>query len=238
MFQYEDQEESTALRLRARMRLTTKSSPQSDEKKPLSLPNKLLRIAACVLALLIGFDIVGVLACTVVDFLSAIFVAFQGMVVIYTIWIVLGIFTGIYTYVIAGSLTFGARPRDWYGSSDRDIDWTDRQEAPATGLTVCLIAFPILVGMSELSILIGGSSESIYVPGNTPLSITYFVTVAITMSAAQVFLYQSRKSGIPPAPPSTASTAADLPALHKPQPELPLFPQQAGRAQTDRRDRR
>ena len=139
--------------------------------KPISLWKKILRIAACTLVLLILSDITGALICTIVDILAEIIVDYQGAALIYVIWFVLGIFTGLFIFTYSGGF---AHPE-----IANPISWLDHPGAQSTGTVVCLISLPILIAVCALASMAGGSSDSVYVPGNTPLTITFFVAISI-----------------------------------------------------------
>jgi hypothetical protein len=152
---------------------------------PISLPQKILRIAGCTLVLLILSDIAGVVVCTVFDILSSILVSFQGMALTYTVWFVLGIFTGFFIYSYSGGF---AHPE-----ISEPTAWLDHPTARKTGMLVCLVSVPLLVGVCLLVSPIGGSSGSVYVPDNTPLTITYFAAIVIAVLGSQ-FTLGSKKN--------------------------------------------
>ena len=144
----------------------------------LSLLSKLFRIAACTLILLAVSDIVGAILSTVIDVSGS-----ARLLPIYLIWTALGMITGFFIHYFAVGLV-----------SPESEAWTDpAPNITSTGMLVCATAIPILAGLSELSKLLGGSSDSVYVPDNGPLTITYFIAVAAGVAGHQIFLRWMQK---------------------------------------------
>jgi hypothetical protein len=155
--------------------------------RPPSTPARLIRVVACTLVLIVLSDIAGAIVATIVDVLGSVLRNFGGMLILYAIWFVLGIFTGFFIHSLGGGF-----------ASDSDKgDWTDRPGAAKTGFLVCAVALPIVVGLAWLSVLFSGESDSIYVPGNTALSVTYFVAIAIGVAGAQYMVSSSKPKSLP-----------------------------------------
>jgi hypothetical protein len=151
------------------------------DAKPGSLGLRLLKIVIYAILLVIVSDIAGAVVCTVLDL---VFPLFTSQVLFYTLWIVLGFFTGLFIHGISGA---GASP----GS---DSNWSDRPDAVRTGTLVCAATLPVLVGLAWACWRLDGSGDSMYVPDNPALSITYFIAISIGVGFAQLMIAQPVKS--------------------------------------------
>ena len=159
--------------------LETSGAPKA---RPLSVPAKLFRIVGCTLAIIVLSDIAGVVVTTVVDILASIARNFQGIAIMYAIWFALGVFTGFLIHVMAASLASGLQ----------EGDWASRPGATRMGFLVCAVALPIMFGLAWFSVMISGDSDSVYVPGNTGLTVAYFIAMASGLIASQFFLYATQ----------------------------------------------
>lgn len=151
---------------------------------PASLLTRLFRVMACTLGLIVLSDIAGAVVTTIVDVLSSVFRNFGGMMIMYAIWFVLGAYTGLFIHDMGGGFASGSVA----GS------WSDRPGAAKTGLLVCSVALPIVIGLAYLALLFSWDSESVYVPGNTNLSVDYFAAITIGILGSQYMASSQSKS--------------------------------------------
>lgn len=141
---------------------------------------RLLKIAICAVVLVIVSDIAGVVVCTVADL---VFPWSTTRALFYAIWIVLGLFTGLFIHYFAGALA----------SPDSEGVWTDRQDAARTGMLVCAATVLVLAGLALGSRRLRGSSDSMYVPDDPALSITYFIAIATGLAFSQLIIPKTSK---------------------------------------------
>ena len=156
---------------------------QRRKAPPLSLPARIFRVIACTLVLIVLSDIAGAIVTTVVDVLGSVLRSFGGKAIMYAIWFVLGVFTGFFIHSMGGGFA---------SDSDRG-EWTDRPGAAKTGFLVCALALPIVFGLAWLSVIFSGYSDSVYVPGDTALSVTYFVAITIGIAGSQYMVSSPSK---------------------------------------------
>jgi hypothetical protein len=109
-----------------------RARPVREDGKPASLGRRLLKIAMCAVVLVIVSDIAGVVVCTVMDL---VFPGFTTRALYFTIWIVLGLFTGLFIHYFAGALA----------SPDSEGVWTDRQDAARTGASIAATTLSMFI---------------------------------------------------------------------------------------------
>jgi hypothetical protein len=133
-----------------------------------SLARKFGIIAACTLACLVAADLVGVVA----SFFCDTFVSDRrsSTALFYAIWFVDGVFCGLLNYLTCDGLL----------SPEKKSEPTNRAGAGQSGLLIILTTTILLVTLSFLFYRLdwqyyGG--DSVYVPDNEHLTITFFVTV-------------------------------------------------------------
>jgi hypothetical protein len=134
-----------------------------------------------VLGCLIAADIAGAVAVTIFDILPFQFVS-AGLA--YAIWLVLGVFCGLYAYNIAGAW---ASPKAEAGAPD----WSARGGASDIGTGILITGLVIVGALVALFYTITwsqGVAGDDYVPDSAPHSIVFFVAVAGAMIAARFML--------------------------------------------------
>ncbi len=137
--------------------------------KPLSFGQQVGIVIGVELFFLGAADLVGAVACFLLDT----FESSPGMAIIYTIWFVLGVFCGVLIYTAAGDAV-----------SRKSKDWTAHPNALGTAWTIILTTAAILT-----AIAVGwyykdwryGDVDGIYVPGSRSVTLTFFVTIMVTM---------------------------------------------------------
>lgn len=91
------------------------------------------KVALCMIATLIAFEIIGGILSFLLDLLGAL-----NTVLSYTLWFVSGVLCGVITYHFAGSAA----------SPQSGGDWTDQTHASRTGLLVILTALVVSIPSS------------------------------------------------------------------------------------------
>ena len=157
-----------------------RARPTREDGKPASLGRRLFKIVICAVVLVIVSDIAGAVVCTVVDL---VFHWSTTRALFYTIWIVLGLFTGLFIHYFAGG----------FASPDSEGVWTDRQDAARTGMLVCAVTVLVLAGLALGSRRLRGSSDSMYVPDDPALSIAYFIAIAAGVAFSQLIIPETPK---------------------------------------------
>jgi hypothetical protein len=134
-----------------------------------------------VLVCLVAADIAGAIAVTIFDILPLQFVS-AGLA--YAIWLVLGVFCGLYAYNIAGDW---ASPKAEAGAPD----WSARTGASDIGTGILITGLIVIAVLAAIFYTIywsQGVAGDDYVPDSAPHSIVFFVAVAGAMIAARFFL--------------------------------------------------
>jgi hypothetical protein len=127
------------------------------------IPKTLLVTLGCLAAA----DVAGAIACTIFDILPL-----RGVspALAYAIWLVFGIFCGLFSYNIAGAW---ASPK---GGAD---DWSARPGASRLGTGILVTSALVVIGLAGLFYVLiwreGGGDE--YVPDSMPHSIVFFLAV-------------------------------------------------------------
>jgi hypothetical protein len=163
----------------------------------------LLKIVVAILGCLIVGDVVGVIACVVLDLGSP---RHWSAPVPYAIWFVLGVFTGMFAYNAAGAWT----------ASDAKTEWLEQPDAARRGTLIVGIGVAILVALGVFFHAIywsRGVAGEYFVPDSAPHTIVFFVSVGASMA-----LFRHALAPLPPAPtdgPTTAAKPSRLPRQRK-----------------------
>lgn len=131
----------------------------------------LLKIVAAILGCLIVADIVGVIACVVMDVGSP---RYWSAPLPYVIWFVLGVFTALMAYNAAGAWT----------AADPDKEWTEQPGASRRGAIIVAIAVLEMLALSALFYGLfwsRGVAGEYFVPDSAPHTIVFFVSVGGSM---------------------------------------------------------
>ena len=156
----------------------------------LSVAQKAGKIFACIVACLVAFDIVGVVACFFFDVMP---LRASSTALSYTIWFVLGVFCGLFAYDAGGTAA----------SPNSQGNWSDREDARKTGSLAILVTLAVLVTLSIVCYRLMWQyhpESSSFVPDSEPLTLTFFAAVL----AAEVFEH----TALLPEPKKKAGTAA------------------------------
>ena len=140
----------------------------SARNQPKPLLQELGAIAAWTLFYVVLTDLVGAAVCFYLDTFTD---DSMGAALFYTIWFVLGVFCGMFIYVSAGS---SFPPRSKYERSTRE---------EISGLLVILTAPVVLLALSIPLYLFQWRyiMSSGFVEDSAPLTLTFFVTIAVSM---------------------------------------------------------
>lgn len=144
-----------------------------------------LKVAAALLVCLVVFDLVGVAVCLFFDVAP---LRESSAALPYAVWLVLGVFCGLFSYSGAGQ---------WI-SPDR-TDWLNGRHATKTGGFVLLVTSVCLAALCAIFYRLWWSSDVLgesYVPDSAPLTLTFFGALL----AAMAFLRQTFKPDPPSAP--------------------------------------
>ncbi|MGE0425942.1 MAG: hypothetical protein AB7O88_27020 [Reyranellaceae bacterium] len=131
----------------------------------------LIKIAVAVLACLVAGDIAGVFGCLLLDLVAG--RSWSGALP-YVVWFVVGVFTGLFTYTIAGGWT----------ATDSARDWTEQPGAARRGALIVGIALAIMLALGLLFYKLfwsRGAAGEYYVPDSAPHTIVFFVSVGASM---------------------------------------------------------
>ena len=131
-----------------------------------------------ILAFLVAFDIGAVLVCLVLEILPL-----EGVstALFYAVWFVAGVFCALLSYNKVGGMLLKPAEGDWSGDPG----------SGKTGLIIIAITTLILVGFILLFQKLAwknGSSSDPYVPDSIPLTLTFFITIFLSMVGGHFFL--------------------------------------------------
>lgn len=136
-----------------------------------------LKAAAALLGCLIAADIAGVLACTILDIAS---LRGWSAALPYTIWLVSGVFCGLYAYNLAGA---------WASPKVAGRDWTGQAGARRLGNVILVTDIALLaIAAGLFNALVWKqnlSAEDYYVPDSAPHSIVFLLAVLTGMVLAR-----------------------------------------------------
>ena len=141
-----------------------------------------LALAGC----LIAADIAGVVLCSILDILLR---RSWSVALPYTVWLVLGIFCGLYAYNLAGA---------WASLKVVGQDWSEQPGARRLGSVILAtdIAFVALAaGLCSAFVWSSDiSADDYYVPDSRPHSILFFLAVLVGMMLARFAFMPASKA--------------------------------------------
>ncbi len=118
---------------------------------------------------LVAADIGGVIVVTVIDILP---LKFASAALAYAIWLVIGVFCGLYAYNFAGA----------WASPKGDGDWSGRPGALRIGTGVLIVGALVVAAVAWLGYALfwsKGVAGEDYVPDSAPHSIVFLVAVLV-----------------------------------------------------------
>ena len=131
---------------------------------------------------LLAADIGGVIVVTVIDILP---LRFASAALAYAVWLVIGVFCGLYAYDFAGA---------WASPKGGEGDWSGRPGARRIGTDVLIVGALVFAGVAGLADAIfwsRGVAGEDYVPDSAPHSIVFFVAVFGAAAMGRLFLVPS-----------------------------------------------
>jgi len=131
----------------------------------------LVKIVVAVLACLVAGDIAGVVMCLVLDIFAG---RSWSALLPYTVWFVVGVFTGLFAYNAAGGWT----------ATEAKGDWTEQPGASRRGTLIAGIAVLVMLALSFLFYKLYWSRDvagEYYVPDSASHTIVFFVSVGAAM---------------------------------------------------------
>ncbi len=131
-----------------------------------------LKAMGGVLMWLVVFDVVGVVACLVLDVAP---LRHNSSALPYTIWFVLGIFCGLMCYHAAGY---------FMGKAD-DTDWYERMGASRTGAYIIGLTATLLSLLSAIFYALWWRHPMVgefFVPDSASTTLTFFMTILLSMA--------------------------------------------------------
>ncbi len=131
----------------------------------------LVKIVVAILACLVAADIVGVIGCVVLDIFAG---RSWSALLPYTVWFVVGVFTGLFAYNAAGGWT----------AADAKTDWTEQPGAARRGALIVGVAVLVMLALSLLFYRLfwsRGVAGEYYVPDSASHTIVFFVSVGASM---------------------------------------------------------
>ena len=135
--------------------------------------------AAVLLVCLLIADVIGALACT---FFDVMLYTNDSPAAPYAIWFVLGVFSGLFTYLLAGGL---------WSPGPAAADWTKLPGAHRIGLGVIIVSLLTVVGLSAFfyrTTWSKGVEGEYYVPDSEPHSLVFLVAVLGAMIMGRFML--------------------------------------------------
>jgi hypothetical protein len=143
------------------------------------LPGLILKTVVVALGCLVAADIVGALACTIFDILPL-----RGVsaALAYAIWLVIGVFCGLFIYNIAGA---------WVSPKPESGDWSSTPGANRIGTGVLITSVVIVAALAWLFYAIfwsQGVAGDDYVPDSEPHSIVFFAALLGGMAVGRFAL--------------------------------------------------
>lgn len=147
-----------------------------------------LKAALILLVFLVVADVIGVVVCTLIDVAP---LRHKSSLLPYAIWLVLGIFTGLFAYNAAGAwASTGAEGV----AAAADLDWSARPGARRIGSRIVAAAALILAALAALFWKLywsQGVAGEYFVPDSAPHSILFFLAVFGGMLVARTALMPS-----------------------------------------------
>ena len=144
-----------------------------------------LKVAAILLLFLAVADLIGVVVCTLIDVAP---LRHKSSLLPYAIWLVLGIFAGLFAYNAAGAW---ASPKAEAAAATADLDWSARPGARRIGSQVVAASALILAALAVFFWKLYWSRNvagEYFVPDSAPHSILFFLSVLGGMLVARAVL--------------------------------------------------
>lgn len=146
----------------------------------------MVRTTATLIVVLVTADILGVLFCTMLDITP---LRFKSALLPYAIWLVLGSFSGLFSYVIASG---------WSSPEpDEQADWLSDPAMKRTGgivvATSAAIIAALIYGFNSIFWSKGVAGEY-YVPDSAPHSLVFFLS-ALAVIAGVYFVMLPTEPG-------------------------------------------
>ena len=146
-----------------------------------------LKVVVILLGFLVVADVIGVVVCTLIDVAP---LRHKSSVLPYAIWLVLGIFTGMFAYNVAGAWASAKAER----AAAADLDWSARPGARRIGSEIVAASALILAALAALFWKLNWSRDvagEYFVPDSAPHSILFFLSVFGGMLVARTALMPS-----------------------------------------------
>ena len=147
-----------------------------------------LKVAAILTLFLAVADVIGVVVCTLIDVAP---LRHKSSLLPYAIWLVLGIFTGLFAYNAAGAW---ASAKAVGAAGAADLDWSARPGARRIGSRIVAASALILAALAVLFWKLYWSRNvagEYFVPDSAPHSILFFLSVLGGMLVARAALMPS-----------------------------------------------
>jgi hypothetical protein len=145
------------------------------------------RTAAVLLGLLAVTIVIGVVVCTIFDIAP---LRARSAVLPYVIWLVLGVFCGLFAYNGAGGWTLEA-PKE-------GTDWTAHPDARRTGRVIVGVSTAIIAALAYgayAAFWSKGVNGEFFVPDSAPHSIVFFLAVLGAIAGTHHVLVPDHKPG-------------------------------------------
>jgi hypothetical protein len=145
------------------------------------MPSLILKTVLVALGCLVAADVAGTLACTVFDILP---LRAASAALAYVIWLVFGVFCGLFTYNFAGA---------WSSPKGQAGDWSARPGASRIGTGVLITGVCVVAGLAGLfyaTLWSRGVAGEEYVPDSEPHSLVFLTAVLGGMAVGR-FMFMS-----------------------------------------------
>ena len=133
--------------------------------------SNLLKIVASILGCLIVADIAGVIFCLVLDLGAG---RSWSAPLPYVVWFVIGVFTGLFAFNLAGTLS----------AADGEKEWTELPGASRQGAIIIGVAGAVMAALSVVFYMLywrHGVAGEYFVPDSAPHTLVFFVSVGASM---------------------------------------------------------
>ena len=146
-----------------------------------------LKAAVALTGCLIAADVAGVVVCSILDI---VLVRRWSVALPYAVWLVFGIFCGLYAYNLAGA---------WASPKVAGQGWIEQAGARRLGGVILVAGIALLALAAALCDLFVWSArmgaDDYYVPDSAPHSILFFLSVLAGMVLARVAFMPARRAG-------------------------------------------
>lgn len=147
------------------------------------------KVLVVLLGYLIVADIIGVVVCTVFDIAP---LRYKSGLLAYAIWFVLGVFTGLLAYNMAGAWASPAPEQEQPEKPEKpEQDWTTRPDAMRIGSRVLWTSIVILAALGAFFHWLywsRGVAGEYFVPDSAPHTILFFASVVGGMLVGRLAL--------------------------------------------------